>query len=68
MTKDLEWHNKTSHTRVDRYIKFADRNTRIPMFDKSIIHNLKCIPCIFCKSQKAPVKISILKLLQPIQE
>lgn len=65
MAKALEWNNKTGHIGVERYIKLADSNTSVLIFNKSTLYNLKCIPCIPEKENKAPIVRSIS--FQPTQ-
>ena len=54
----LEWHGKTGNLGINRYIKLPHAEESVPFFEKSILQQLDCAPCLKGMAHRTPLSQS----------
>jgi len=63
----LEWHCRTGHLGADRYLQLSNQISSVPTFDRSILSQVQCVPCIQGKAKRSPVSRSTHRTSQPLE-
>ena len=64
---DLERHEKSGHLGINRYFKLCHSVESVPFFEKFILQQLDCVPCLKGKAHCAPLSQSGFVSTQPLE-
>ena len=62
-----EWHRKVGHPSAERYMKLSQTFDEVPRFDRALLQELQCVPCITAKQHKAPIRSSTRCTTAPLE-
>ena len=63
----LERHGKTGNLGINCYTKLSHVVESVPFFEKSIVQQLDCVPCLKGKAHRAPLSQSGFVSTQPLE-
>ncbi len=62
-----EWHRKLGHFSPNRLDKLSELNSSIPTFDRKIIKQLQCVPCLVGKAKRSYFPSWSRKAIRPLE-
>lgn len=62
-----EWHRKLGHIHAERHFKLSGQDNEVPKFDRVLLNNHQCIPCLTAKARRSSLSPSTRKATRPLE-